>query len=455
MELNNIQESKNVIECVEEGSISEELGVEQGDILVAINDEQVMDVIDYKYLMSDDYVVVTIQKKDGEVWDLEIEKEYNEDIGIVFTNPLIDKAKSCNNKCIFCFIDQLPKGMRETLYFKDDDSRLSFLQGNFVSLTNMSDNEIDRIIKYKLSPINISVHTTDPDLRVKMMNNKRAGKVYEILRKFDEVGIEMDCQVVLVPGINDGDNLDRTLENLIKFHPNVRSVAIVPIGVTKFREGLHKVETYDHEKSLKLLEFIHDKQRKYLLEKETRFVYAADEFYVLASEKIPSTEEYEGFPQIENGVGLMRKFLNEITTSLQELPDGIKINKKYAVVTGELAKDFMREASNYIMAKFEGLSLEVIPIKNHFLGETITVSGLVTGNDIITQLPKQVNDMSNLDGIIIPRSMLKSGEDIYLDDITVDQLKDRLGKNIFISEVEGKSFINLFAKDEVLKWQDQ
>lgn len=450
MELNNLHESKNIIECVEKGSIAEELGVEQGDILVAINDENVMDVIDYKYLMSDDYVVVTIQKMNGEVWDLEIEKDFNEDIGIVFTNPLIDKAKSCNNKCIFCFIDQLPKGLRSTLYFKDDDSRLSFLQGNFVTLTNMSENDIDRIIKYRLSPINISVHTTDPELRVKMMSNKRAGKVYEILKRFNEVGIEMNCQIVLVPGVNDGENLERTLEDLIKLYPNLRSVAVVPIGVTKFRHGLHEVDIYDYDKSLKVLEFIHEKQRKYLLEKDTRFVYAADEFYVLAEKDTPSYEEYEGFPQLENGVGLMRKFYDEVDTSLRELNHNGKLNKKYVIVTGKLASGFMKEVADYIMSRFEGLTIEVAEIKNDFLGETITVSGLVAGRDIIAQLSSLVNNFNDLDGVIIPRSMLKSGEDIFLDDITIDQLKESLGKDVHISEVEGQSLINIFIEDEVI-----
>ncbi len=454
MELNNIQESKNIIESVETGSIAEELSVEQGDILVTINDESVMDVIDYKYLMSDDYVVVTIQKKDGEVWDLEIEKDYNEDIGIVFTNPLIDKAKSCNNKCIFCFIDQLPKGLRKTLYFKDDDSRLSFLQGNFVTLTNMSENDIDRIIKYRLSPINISVHTTDPELRIKMMNNKRAGKIYDILKRFNEVGIEMNCQIVLVPGVNDGTNLEKTLEDLVKLYPNIRSVAVVPIGVTKFRQGLHEVDIYDHDKSLQVLEFIHKKQGKYLLEKDTRFVYAADEFYVLAEKETPSYTEYEGFPQLENGVGLMRKFLEEINTSLKGLNEGLKLNKKYVFVTGELAQSFMQELADRIMSKFEGLSIEVAAIKNHFLGETITVSGLVVGRDIITQLSMLVDNYNEVDSVIIPRSMLKSGEDIFLDDITIDQLRESLGKDVYISEVEGQSLINIFVEDEVIIWQD-
>ena len=454
MELNNIQECKNVIECVEKDSIAEELGIEKGDILVSVNDEEVMDVIDYKYLMSDDYVLVTIQKQNGEVWELEIEKEYNEDIGVVFTNPLIDKAKSCNNKCIFCFIDQLPKGLRNTLYFKDDDSRLSFLQGNFVTLTNMSDDEINRIIKYRLSPINISVHTTDPNLRVRMMNNKRAGRIYDILKKFNEVDIEMNCQIVLVPGVNDGYNLNRTLEDLIKLHPNVKSVAVVPIGVTKFRTRLQKVDTYNYEKSLEVLEFIHQKQSKYLLENDTRFVYAADEFYVLAGVQIPSYLEYENFPQLENGVGLIRKFYEEVNHSLREIPNGLKLNKKYAIVTGELAKKFIKGVADDIMSKFEGLSIRVIPIKNNFLGETITVSGLVTGKDIIEQLNKLGYVFNELDGVIIPRSMLKSGEDVFLDDITVKQLKESLGKDVFISEVEGESFIKIFTKDEVIKWQD-
>jgi len=269
MELKNIKESKNIVEEVKKGSIAEELGIAKGDILVSINELKVKDIIDYKYLIADDFITVTIEKE-NELWEYEIEKDYDEDIGIVFSNPLIDQAKSCRNKCSFCFIDQLPKGMRDTLYFKDDDSRLSFLQGNFVTLTNMSEDDIERIINYRISPINISVHTTNPELRVKLLKNKNAGKVYEIMERFNKANIAMNCQIVLCPGLNDGKELDRTISDLVKLYPNVNSVAVVPVGLTKFREGLETLNLYDYNLSNKLIDEISVYQNKYLNEINTR-----------------------------------------------------------------------------------------------------------------------------------------------------------------------------------------
>ncbi len=295
----NISESRNIIEEIAEGSIGEELEIEKGgDILLSINHTEVKDIIDYKYLVSDDYILLGIQKPNGDIWEYEIEKDYDEDLGIIFTNPLIDKAKSCRNKCIFCFIDQLPPNMRETLYFKDDDSRLSFLQGNFITLTNMSDDEIDRIIRYRLSPINISVHTTNPELRVKMLNNKNAGKIYDILKRFHEARLEINCQIVLVPGVNDGEELNRTLFDLSKLYPTVESVAVVPVGITKYREKLAKLTPYNKELSEELLDYISHEQTRLLRELGTRFVFPSDEFFALSKREVPSYEEYEGFPPI-------------------------------------------------------------------------------------------------------------------------------------------------------------
>lgn len=442
-EVNTYYDGKNIIDSVEENSIAEELGIEPGDILVSVNEQKVRDIIDYKFLINDDFVVLTIQKKDGEIWDLEIEKDYYEDIGITFSNPLIDKAKNCRNKCIFCFIDQLPKGMRKTLYFKDDDSRLSFLQGNFITLTNLSDEEIDRIIKYRLSPINISVHTTDPDLRVKMLNNKNAGKIYDILKRFSDAGIEMNCQIVLIPDINDGVNLDKTLEDLSCLYPNVSSVAVVPVGLTKYREGLCSLKTYDYETANQLLDYIHSKQRKYLEDMNTRFVFASDEFYILAQKTIPPYEFYEGFPQYENGVGLVRAFQHEVEEALNDIKGEPVLNKNYTIATGTLAYNFMKEVVDEVTRKINGLTLNVVPIVNEFFGDKITVSGLVTGKDLINQLKTQ--DIK--DGLIIPRSMLKRDEDIFLDDITIDDIEKSLCTNVIISDVDGKKFIDIFKNE--------
>jgi len=442
MELKNFNEGRNIIEEVKANSIAEELGVEAGDILLSINEQEVKDIIDYKYLITDDYVVVAIEKSDGEVWEMEIEKDHDEDIGIIFTNPLIDKAKSCRNKCVFCFIDQLPKGMRETLYFKDDDSRLSFLQGNFITLTNLSEDEISRIIKYRLSPINISVHTTDPELRIKILNNKNAGKINEILIRFKDAGIEMNCQIVLAPGINDGKHLEKTLKDLSNLFPSITSVAVVPVGMTKYREGLYNLESYDFSNANDVIDLIEGKQKEFIRGIDSRFVFAADEFYVLAKRALPDYADYEGFPQLENGVGLIRVFYTEVINALNQIKTVQELDKSYIIATGVLASEFMNQVAEAVMEKFQGLELKVVPIKNYFLGETITVSGLVTGKDLITQL----SNYELKDGIIIPRSMLKSGEDIFLDNVTVKEIEEALATKIIISEVDGKNFINILKK---------
>ncbi len=439
MELKNISESRNIIEEIAEGSIGEELEIEKGDILLSINHTEVKDIIDYKYLVSDDYILLGIQKPNGDIWEYEIEKDYDEDLGIIFTNPLIDKAKSCRNKCIFCFIDQLPPNMRETLYFKDDDSRLSFLQGNFITLTNMSDDEIDRIIRYRLSPINISVHTTNPELRVKMLNNKNAGKIYDILKRFHEARLEINCQIVLVPGVNDGEELNRTLFDLSKLYPTVESVAVVPVGITKYREKLAKLTPYNKELSEELLDYISHEQTRLLRELGTRFVFPSDEFFALSKREVPSYEEYEGFPQLENGVGLMKSFEYEVMEEIEKIKTSIDLNKRYIVATGTLAYDFMVNLCHNIMEKFNGLDLEVVPIVNDFFGHSITVSGLVTGIDLISQLKNMESD-----GIIIPMSMMKSGEEVFLDNLTLEQVSEKLKTKIMVSNVNGKDFMDIF-----------
>lgn len=438
MELKNINEDKNIIEEVFEGSIAEEVGLEVGDLLLSINGIIVKDILDYKYLISDNDILVSVEKINGEIWEIEIEKEYDEDLGIAFANSLIDKAKSCKNKCIFCFIDQLPENMRETLYFKDDDSRLSFLQGNFITLTNMSDKEIDRIIEYRLSPINVSVHTTNPELRVEMLNNKNAGKVYDILKRFHEVGLVVNCQIVLVPGINDGDELKRTLNDLSKLHPTVKSVAVVPIGITKFRENLKKVSTFDRELADKFLDFIHDKQREYLENLGTRFVFASDEFYSLTDRNLPSSDDYEGYPQIENGVGLMKSLEDEIQTELSKTYNLDILDKNVIIATGTLAYAFMEKISDMIMDKFKNIQIQVVPIVNNFFGKTITVSGLITACDLIDQL-KLYKDV---DEIIIPRSMMKSDEELFLDDFTIEDVRENLNVPIKVSQVNGRDLVD-------------
>ncbi len=442
MELRNVNEDRNIIEKIEEGSIGEEIGLEIGDILLEINSTKVKDIIDYKYLISDDYVLVSILKKNNEIWDYEIEKDFDEDLGIAFTNPLIDRAKRCSNKCIFCFIDQLPDNMRETLYFKDDDSRLSFLQGNFITLTNMSEEEIDRIIDYRISPINVSVHTTNPELRVEMLNNKNAGKVYEILKRFHKAKLDVNCQIVLVPGVNDGQEFKRTIEDLSKLYPTVKSVAAVPVGVTKYREGLYDVIPYDGEMSRQLILETNKYQKKLLDEIGTRFIFLSDEFYALSKIELPSYEAYEGFPQFENGVGLMKLFKREIEEELEKIKKPIEKRDKIIIPTGKLAYDYMKEIAEKIKEKFPGLEIEVVQIDNNFFGETITVAGLLTGQDILDQIASIESEV-----ILISQDMLKSGEDIFLDDISLEEFKSQVNRDVYVVEVDGESMINTIKKE--------
>lgn len=441
---NDYENNENVVESVEAGSIAEELEIEEGDMLLSINGSEIKDIIDYKYLITDDYIELSIKKRDGEIWDLEIEKDYDEDLGIVFTNPLIDKAKNCRNKCIFCFIDQLPKGMRETLYFKDDDSRLSFLQGNFITLTNLSDEEIDRIIKYRISPINISVHTTNPELRVKMLGNKNAGKIYGILEKFSEARISMNVQIVAVPGINDGNELERTLADLSKLYPSIESVAIVPVGSTKYRDNLFKLEIYRKETAAAMVDLVEGLQKDYENSLGTKFAFISDEFYVVAERAIPEEEYYEGYPQLENGVGLLRSFKDEVLEALSHIEskrDSEGRKKRYTVATGKLAYEYMKEIRDAIEEKIKDVEVDVVKIDNNFFGKDITVTGLITGTDIYEQLKER--DLG--DYLVIPKAMLKSDEDIFLDNMKLEELSEKLNTEIIVTKVDGKDFVDTFS----------
>ena len=324
----NVKKSNNVISKVYKGSIADEIGIEVGDLLISINEQEIHDIIEYKFLMSDEYIELEIQKINGQIYIYEIEKEYDDDLGIEFTNPIIDKAKSCRNKCVFCFIDQLPKGMRETLYFKDDDSRLSFLQ----------EEDINNIIKYRISPINISVHTTNPELRQKMIKNKFAGKLYEIMKRLAEAGIQMNCQIVLCPGYNDKEELTRTISDLETLYPYVNSAAIVPVGITKHRGNLPDLEIFNEKTAGETIDQIHELQRYYLDKIGTRFAFLSDEFYIIANRELLKYDEYEGFIQFENGVGMISKLEREIQDYLAEIPqDQITRKKKVSIATGHSA----------------------------------------------------------------------------------------------------------------------
>ena len=434
----NVKNSNNIISKVYKDSIAEEIGIEVGDLLIAVNDQKVHDIIEYKFLISDEYIELEIQKRDGEVYIYEIEKDFDEELGIEFVNPIIDKAKSCRNKCIFCFIDQLPKGMRKTLYFKDDDSRLSFLQGNFITLTNMSEEDIQNIIKYRISPINISVHTTNPELRTKMINNKCAGKLLETMKRLADAQIEMNCQIVLCPRYNDKEELDRTLVDLSSLYPYVNSVAIVPVGVTRYREKLAKLDIFDYETANQTINQVHQLQEKYLKELNTRFAFLSDEFYIIAKKPLLNYDEYEGFLQFEDGVGMICKQGTEIVRYLDTLEENDDIEKIVSIATGSSAYEFICDMADKIMKKFKNIKINVYKIVNDYFGHTITVSGLITATDIIKQLDGE--DLG--EALYITRSMLKGDEEVFLDDITLEQLEEKLNIKVIPCENEGKIFVD-------------
>ena len=439
----NVKNTNNVISKVYKDSIADELGIEVGDLLISINGEPIHDIIEYRFLLSDEYLEVEIQKQNREVYIYEIEKDYEDDLGIEFTNPIIDKAKSCRNKCVFCFIDQLPKGMRETLYFKDDDSRLSFLQGNFVTLTNMSEEDINNIIKYRISPINISVHTTNPELRKTMIKNKFAGNLYSIMERLAEAQIQMNCQIVLCPGYNDKEELERTVSDLTKLYPYVNSAAAVPVGITKHREHLPNLEIFNEKTAGETIDQVDKLQKKYLKELGTRFIFLSDEFYIMANRKLLDYDEYEGFIQFENGVGMISKFEREIKDYLENLSEDHKSKiKKVSIATGHSAYEFMCEMAKCIMEKCPNVQIDVYKIINNFFGDTITVSGLVTATDIIDQL----KDKNLGETLYIPRSMLKADEEIFLDNITLENLSDIMGLEVVPCLNEGKDFIDKILK---------
>lgn len=427
----------NKISKIYENSIAEELGIEVGDKLISINDTPVKDIIDYKFLIADDYLEVEIEKADGEVWVYEIDKDYEEDLGLEFHDPIMDKAKSCTNKCVFCFIDQLPKGMRETLYFKDDDSRLSFLQGNFVTLTNLKEEDIDRIIRYRISPINISVHTTNPDLRVKMLNNRFAGEVYNRLKRMAEAGIEMNAQIVVCPGLNNGKELVKTINDLYALYPSVQNVAAVPVGVTRYREGLYPLTTYTKETAAEEINLINSLQKNFTKEIGSPFVRLSDEFYVVADLDVPDEDFYGEYEQLEDGVGMIRLLRETINIEKEGLRQDIK--GEFTFITGVSAFNEIENVAKTLMDVNNSLKINAYKIINNFFGETITVAGLLTGKDIIEQL----NGKSLGKYLIISRNMLRAGEKVFLDDITVEDMEKALNVEVVIVNYTGEGLVNI------------
>ncbi len=428
---------EHIIKTIEPGSIAEELELEPGDVLVSVNGQPVGDVFDYHYLINEEYLELLVRKASGEEWELEIEKEYEDDLGIEFENGMMDDYRSCSNKCIFCFIDQLPKGMRDTLYFKDDDSRLSFLQGNYVTLTNMSDADVERIITYRMEPINISFQTMNPKLRCEMLHNRFAGDALKKVERFYEAGITMNGQIVLCKGVNDGKELEYSIEKLTGYLPYLQSVSVVPVGLTRYREGLYPLTPFTKEDAKEVLKLIHSWQERLYQEYGNHFIHAGDEWYLLAEEELPDEDSYDGYLQLENGVGMVRLLREEVREELAELP-GDERERHVTIATGELAAPILAELGTGIREKYPRLDLQVRAVKNDFFGGKITVAGLLTGQD----LKNQLSDVKLGEELLLTEHMMKSGEQVFLDDMTVEELSGALQVPVTIVKSDGKSFLN-------------
>ncbi len=426
-----------VIKSVYQDSIAEEIGLEAGDVIVKINDTEIKDVLDYRYLINDEFITLTIKTKQGTTEEVEIEKDAYEELGVEFETSLMDKAQHCKNKCIFCFIDQNPKGMRESIYFKDDDTRLSFFQGNYVTLTNVSDEKIDRLISLRISPINISVQATDPDLRVAMLKNPNAKNLMAQMKKFADNNIEMNCQIVLCPTINDGAHLQKSIFDLYALYPHVKSVSVVPVGLTKHREGLCKLTPVDESVAKDVLAHIHFWQNKFRKETGVNFVYASDEFYLKANEPIPAPESYDGYVQIENGVGLIASLHEELDDAL--LGDKLDVKAhSVSIVTGDAAFETIKDAVEKINKIYPQIKINVHKILNNFFGDSITVCGLLCGCDILEQLKgKELGDY-----LLLPQKTLRDGEKIFLDDVTTTYIENELGKKIITVKDDGYEFLD-------------
>ena len=422
------------ITSVDKGSRAARHGIMAGDVLVSINQNEICDVLDYRFYLAERSVELLILRGE-ESLTVTIKKGEYDDIGLSFETPLMDKKQTCRNGCIFCFIDQNPEGLRESLYFKDDDSRLSFIHGNYITLTNMSDKDIDRIIKMRFSPINVSVHTTNPELRVKMMKNKRAGEVLSYLSRLRDAGISMCGQIVLCRGVNDGEELRRSLSDLSEYFPAMTSVAIVPAGLTKFRDKLFPLTDFTPEEAASVIDLVNGFGDAHKVKHGTRLFYLADEFYLKAGREIPEAEYYEDYPQIENGVGMLRSFSDEFNMCIDDLRDESisDTERTVSVVTGVAAYSSVVELSEKIMAVCPNLNIKIHKIINNFFGESITVTGLLTGKDIYEQL----SGLELGDELLIPKNALRSGEEVFLCDMTHTELSEKLGVCVRAAGADG------------------
>ena len=427
----------HVIQETEPGSIAEELGLEPGDAILEINGQPIEDVFDYRLMCQEEYLELLVRGADGDEAIFEVEKDDDEDLGIVFENGLMDDSRSCRNKCMFCFIDQMPPGMRETLYFKDDDSRLSFLQGNYVTLTNMSESDLNRIIRYRMEPINISVHTMNPELRCRMLHNRFAGDALKKIDTLYEAGIEMNGQIVLCPGINDGEELDATIRALSCYLPVMQSLSVVPVGLTRYREGLYPLQPVSKECAAQTIDIIEKWQQKIYKEFGFHFVHASDEFYILAERELPEEERYDGYLQLDNGVGSVRLLCDEFTQALAE-EEGSTETREISLATGRLAAPYLERLIRQMNEKFPHVRVHLYPIRNVFFGEEITVVGLITGQDLTAQLKEQTLG----EELLISVHMLRSGENVFLDDITTDDVCEQLRVPLRVVKPGGQELLD-------------
>lgn len=427
---------ESTISAIKVGSPADGRKIYIGDILARINGHKIYDVLDYKFYSYDSRLMLEIHGEHG-IRFIKIVKDFGEDLGLEFETYLMDKPRSCANHCIFCFVDQLPKGMRRTLYFKDDDARLSFLQGNYITLTNLTEREFQRIIDLHISPINISVHASDPELRKLLLGNQNAHKGMDMMRKLKAAGIIMNCQIVCCPGINDGEQLLNTMSELEKLYPEVNSVSIVPVGLTMHREGLYPLKPFDKKGAAETVALVEDFGRKCMAKHGSQIFFCSDELYLKAERAIPDDEWYEGYPQLENGVGMLRLLITEFEDSYKNVAP---VFKSFTAVTGISAAPFITELMNLAKAEHPQLSGEVIAVRNDFFGHTIDVAGLVTGTDIINCLSGKALG----DRLLIPRNMLRHGEGVFLDDITIEEIEEKLKVPVRIVEQDGADLAKAF-----------
>lgn len=438
-----------IISDVEKKSSAYKKGIRPLDTLVSIDGNAIMDVLDYRFYQNNSKITVEFINKKGKIKTVKVKKKEDEELGLEFETYLMDEKRSCKNKCVFCFIDQLPKGLRESLYFKDDDSRLSFLFGNYITLTNITEHEVERIIKMHISPINISVHTTNPELRVRMMKNKNAGKVLDIIKRFNEAGIKINCQMVLVPGMNDREELERTLTDLISLE-NAECIAAVPVGITGHREKLEKIESFNKETATSVIEIIDRFGDECIQKYGERRVYAADEFYILAEKDLPDASYYGEFHQLENGVGLVPLLLNEVDQAIENTDYKLENKRIITMVTGEAAYPFISQIVDKLQNKWDNLECKVIAIKNNFFGGEITVAGLVTATDI----KEQLKGVGLGEELLIPSVMLSSAGDMFLDSITVDELSNDLSVKITAVDNDGYDLLEKVLGKKGESWQN-